>query len=141
MLRKLNRPRRGSDLAGTLVRRDASNLPIAVIRSWCARAHEPQHVRTRLAIGYVGRLVPHKGLDILLQALAQQRGAKWRLDVARRARTGTARALASELRLAARVRWTGGLPAEQVANLWPASTSWCSRRGVGPIGAKPMARS
>jgi len=26
--------------------------------------------------------------------------------------------LASELRLAARVRWTGGLPPEQVANLW-----------------------
>src|SRR5882762_9228811 len=76
MLRKLTGLVAGSDLAGTLVRRDAPNLPIAVIPQLGALApHEPQHV-------------PHEGL-------------------------------ASELRLAARVRWTGGLPAEQVANLWP----------------------
>ena len=122
MLRKLTGLVAGSDLAGTLVRRDASNLPIAVIPQLGALApHEPQHVpHEGLAIGYVGRLVPHKGLDILLQALAQQRGAKWRLTIVG---DGPERepleALASELRLAARVRWTGGLPAEQVANLWP----------------------
>src|SRR6266550_9012467 len=122
MLRKLTGLVAGSDLAGTLVRRDAPNLPIAVIPQLGALApHEPQHVpHEGLAIGYVGRLVPHKGLDILLQALAQQRGAKWRLTIVG---DGPERerleALASELRLAARVRWTGGLPAEQVANLWP----------------------
>src|SRR5881396_1856980 len=122
MLRKLTGLVAGSDLAGTLVRGDAPNLPIAVIPQLGALApHEPQHVpHEGLAIGYVGRLVPHKGLDILLQALAQQRGAKWRLTIVG---DGPERepleALASELRLAARVRWTGGLPAEQVANLWP----------------------
>ena len=121
-LRKLTGLVAGSDLAGTLVRRDAPNLPIAVIPQLGALApHEPQHVpHEGLAIGYVGRLVPHKGLDILLQALAQQRGAKWRLTIVG---DGPERepleALASELRLAARVRWTGGLPAEQVASLWP----------------------
>src|SRR5438093_1743700 len=122
MLRKLTGLVAGSDLAGTLVRRDAPNLPIAVIPQLGALApHEPQHVpHEGLAIGYVGRLVPHKGLDTLLQALARQRSAKWRLTIVG---DGPERepleALASELRLAARVRWTGGLPAEQVANLWP----------------------
>jgi len=122
MLRKLTGLVAGSDLAGTLVRRDAPNLPIAVIPQLGALApHEPQHVpHEGLAIGYVGRLVPQKGLDTLLQALARQRGAKWRLTIVG---DGPERerleALASDLRLAARVRWTGGLPAEQVASLWP----------------------
>jgi len=122
MLRKLTGLVAGSDLAGILVRQDAPNLPIAVIPQLGALApHEPQHVpHEGLAIGFVGRLVPHKGLDNLLQALAQQRSAKWRLTIVgdgpERERLEQ---LATELRLAARVRWTGGLPAEQVASLWP----------------------
>jgi len=122
MLRKLTGVVAGSDLAGTIVRQDAPNLPIAVIPQLGALApHEPQHVpHEGLAIGVVSRLVPHKGIDNLLQALATLRGAKWRLTIVG---DGPERerleALASELRLAARVRWTGGLPAEQVANLWP----------------------
>jgi glycosyltransferase involved in cell wall biosynthesis len=112
----------GSDLAGTLARESAPNLPIAVIPQLGAVApHEPQHVpHEGLAIGFVGRLVHQKGLDNLLQALAQLRSHKWRLlivgDGPDRERL---EALASDLRLAARVRWTGGLPADQVASLWP----------------------
>src|SRR5256712_7711143 len=122
MLRKLTGLVAGSDLAGTIVRRDAPNLPIAVIPQLGALApHEPQHVpHEGLAIGCVGRLVPQKGLDNLLQALALQRAAKWRLTIVG---DGPDRErlerLATELRLAARVRWTGGLPAEHVTNLWP----------------------
>src|SRR6266496_4178030 len=122
MLRKLSGVVAGSDLAGTIVRQDAPNLRSAVIPQLGARApHEPQHVpHEGLAIGAVGRLVPQKGLDNLLQALATLRGAKWRLTIVG---DGPERerleALASELRLAARVRWTGGLPGEQVTNLWP----------------------
>ena len=122
MLRRLTGVVAGSDLAGTLVRKDAPNLPIAVIPQLGALApHEPQHVpHEGLALGVVGRLVPQKGLDSLLQALALQRGLKWRLTIVG---DGPERenleALASELRLAARVRWTGGLPAEQIASLWP----------------------
>jgi len=122
MLRKLTGLVAGSDLAGTLVRQGAPNLPIAVIPQLGALApHEPQHVpHEGLALGFVGRLVPQKGVDNLFQALALQRGLKWRLTIVG---DGPERerleALASELRLAARVRWTGGLPAEQIASLWP----------------------
>ena len=122
MLRKLTGLVAGSDLAGTRARQDAPNLPIAVIPQLGALApHEPQHVpHEGLAIGFVGRLVPPKGLDNLLQALALLRSSKWRLmivgDGPERERL---EALATELRLAARVRWTGGLPADQVAGLWP----------------------
>src|SRR5262245_16988057 len=122
MLRRLTGLVAGSDLAGTLVRKDAPNLPIAVIPQLGAVApHEPQHIpHEGLAIGFIGRLVPQKGLDSLLQALALQRGLKWRLTIVG---DGPERerleALATELRLAARVRWTGGLPSDQVANLWP----------------------
>ena len=122
LLRKLTGLVAGSDLAGIMVREDAPNLPIAVIPQLGALApHEPQHVpHEGLAIGFVGRLVPQKGLDNLLQALALQRSAKWRLTIVgdgpERERLEQ---LSTDLRLAARVRWTGGLPAEQVANLWP----------------------
>jgi L-malate glycosyltransferase len=122
LLRRLRGLIAGSDLAGTLARRDAPDLPIAVIPQLGALApHEPQHIpHEGIAIGVVSRLVPEKGIDNLLQALALQRGAKWRLTIVgdgpERERLEQ---LASELRLAARVRWTGGLPAEQVAQLWP----------------------
>ena len=122
MMRRLAGLVAGSDLAGTLARQAAPNLPIAVIPQLGALApHEPQHVpHEGLAIGFVGRLVPQKGLDSLLQALSLMRGSKWHLlivgDGPERERL---EALATELRLAARVRWTGGLPADHVASLWP----------------------
>src|SRR5256885_16873798 len=70
---------------------------------------EPEHAyHDGLAIGCVGRLVPEKGIDTLLQALAENRAHRWHLTVVG---DGPDRErlerLASDLRLAARVRWTG----------------------------------
>ena len=83
MLRRLTGLVAGSDLAGSLARHDAPNLPIAVIPQLGALApHEPQHVpHEGLAIGFIGRLVRNKGIDNLLEALALQRDAKWRLTI------------------------------------------------------------
>jgi glycosyltransferase involved in cell wall biosynthesis len=59
-------------------------------------------------IGYVGRLVAAKGVDVLLRALAGLRAADWRCDIIG---DGPARpalaALAAELGLTARVRFLG----------------------------------
>jgi glycosyltransferase involved in cell wall biosynthesis len=121
-LRRLKGVVAGSEAAAELVRRDVATLPIAVIPQLGAGVPpDPLHApHEGLAIGCVGRLVPRKGIDNLLQALALNRGAAWHLTIVgdgpERERLER---LASELRLAARIRWTGGLPAEQLARLWP----------------------
>jgi glycosyltransferase involved in cell wall biosynthesis len=65
-------------------------------------------------------LVPERGFDTLLQALAENRAHRWHLTVVG---DGPDRErlerYASDLRLAARIRWTGALPPEEVPKLWP----------------------
>jgi glycosyltransferase involved in cell wall biosynthesis len=72
-----------------------------------------------VGIGFVGRLVPHRGLDTLLEALARHRQATWSLTVVgdgpERERLER---LATDLRLAARIRWAGALPPERMPELW-----------------------
>ena len=120
-LRRLKGVVAGSAAGAELVRRDVATLPVAVIPQLGAPVPaDPLHApHEGLAIAYVGRLVARKGVDNLLQALALNRGAAWHLTIVG---DGPERerleALASELRLAARIRWTGGLPAEQLARLW-----------------------
>jgi glycosyltransferase involved in cell wall biosynthesis len=122
-LRRLAGALAASAGAAELVRRDAPNLTVSVLPPQGAAvppapAHEPHE---GLTIGFVGRLVSHRGLDTLLGALAQHRHAAWRLVVAgdgpERERLER---LASQLRLAARVHWVGALPPEQLARQWPA---------------------
>ncbi len=120
-LRRLKGLVAGSEAGAELVRREVATLPVAVIPQLGAGVPpDPLHApHEGLAIAYVGRLVARKGLDNLLQALALNRGAAWHLTIVG---DGPERerleALASELRLAARIRWMGGLPAEQLARLW-----------------------
>ncbi len=72
-----------------------------------------------LAIGFVGRLVPERGLDVLLRACVKLYGA-WTLTIA-----GTGpdqerlEALAERLGIASRVTWLGGIPRSELVNLWP----------------------
>ena len=72
-----------------------------------------------LAIGFVGRLVPEKGLDVLLRACVKLYGA-WTLTVA-----GTGpdqerlEALAERTGIASRITWLGGIPRGELVNFWP----------------------
>src|SRR5256886_13913716 len=133
MLRRIKGAIAGSGAAAALLRRVVPDLPVAAI---------PQlgiHVPTELehmhhegvAIGCVGRLVPEKGIDTLLQALAENRGHRWHLTVVG---DGPDRErlerLASDLRLPARVRLAGALPPQGVRQLWPE---------LGGLGRPPRA--
>jgi glycosyltransferase involved in cell wall biosynthesis len=68
--------------------------------------------------GVVGRIVPERGLDLLLDALAEVYG-DWRLRIVG---TGPAQesleAQAQRLGLAARLEWMGGLPRHALADFW-----------------------
>jgi glycosyltransferase involved in cell wall biosynthesis len=120
-LRRLKGLVAGSEAAAELVRLEVTTLPVAVIPQLGAGVpHDPLHApHEGLAIACVGRLVARKGLDNLLQALALNRGVPWHLTIVgdgpERERLER---LASELRLAARIRWMGGLPADQLGRLW-----------------------
>ncbi len=72
-----------------------------------------------LSIGFVGRLVPEKGLDLLFRACVKLAG-RWHLTVVG---SGPAQeeleALAEKLGIAARISWMGALPLSELAALWP----------------------
>jgi glycosyltransferase involved in cell wall biosynthesis len=72
-----------------------------------------------LAIGFVGRLVPERGLDLLFRACVGLTG-RWTLTVIG---TGPSQeeleALAERLGISARISWLGPLPREAVDQVWP----------------------
>ena len=74
---------------------------------------------TELAIGFVGRLVPERGLDLLFRACVGLAG-KWTLTVVG---TGPSQeeleSLAQRLGIAARISWLGALPRQAVDEIWP----------------------
>ena len=65
-------------------------------------------------VGYAGQLVPEKGVDLLLNALAQTPGA-YGLIVGAGREERALKALTARLGIAGRVRFTGGLKQERVA--------------------------
>ncbi len=73
-----------------------------------------------LSIGFVGRLIPEKGLDILFRAAVKVVG-RWRITVIG---TGPAQeeleGLAERLGIAGQVSWLGALPRGAVDLVWPA---------------------
>lgn len=111
----------GSDAAAELVRREQADLPVIVLpQVGVAVATAPEHAyHEGLAIGYIGRLVPEKGVDTLLEALALNRGEPWHLILAGEGpERERLERRAGELRLSPRIRWVGALPPDQIARLW-----------------------
>jgi glycosyltransferase involved in cell wall biosynthesis len=71
-----------------------------------------------LLFAVVGRVVPERGLDLLIDALAEVYG-DWRLQIVG---TGPAQealeAQAQRLGLSARIEWLGGIPRQELDGLW-----------------------
>ena len=74
---------------------------------------------TGLSIGFLGRLIPEKGLDLLFRACVKLVG-RWTITVVG---TGPAQeeleGLAERLGIAGRVTWLGALPRSGVEQIWP----------------------
>jgi len=113
----------GNRLAAGLVGTEAPHTPVVVLPQTGATL--PGHpLRTRspgdhtLRIGFVGRLVPERGTDLLLRAVAQVMGP-WHLGIVG---TGPAQeeleSLAQRLGLASRIVWHGAMDREAVDGLW-----------------------
>ncbi len=72
-----------------------------------------------LTIGFFGRLIPEKGLDLLFRACVKLIG-RWTITVVG---TGPAQeeleGLAERLGIAGRVTWLGALPRQKVDEVWP----------------------
>lgn len=110
----------GNRLAANLVGRARPDLPVGVFPQLGVTPplHSNQPDRAGLAIGFVGRLVPERGLDLLCRACVKLLG-RWTLTVVG---SGPAQeqleALAERLGIAARVTWIAALPPEQLTALW-----------------------
>jgi glycosyltransferase involved in cell wall biosynthesis len=102
-------------LRGLLPGRPVIELPQFGVPLPPATDRSPRDV---LSIGYIGRLLPDRGVDRLLRACATLLGG-WSLTVAG---TGPEQEplelLAQRLGLASRVRWLGGVTREEVIALW-----------------------
>ena len=72
-----------------------------------------------LSIGFFGRLIPEKGLDLLFRACVKLLG-RWTITVVG---TGPAQeeleGLAERLGIAGRVTWLGAVPRQRVDEIWP----------------------
>jgi glycosyltransferase involved in cell wall biosynthesis len=103
-------------IAGQSVSVPTTVLPhggLAIPSAW-----SPRDVPPIVTFGSVGRLVPERGIDLLLEALGATYG-EWRLRVVGTGPVHEAlEQQAQRLGLSARIEWLGALPREQVQRLW-----------------------
>lgn len=137
-------------LALALVERHAPGVPRLVLPQFgvVAPVDATRDPHEGFVIGFVGRLVPERGLDLLFRACVRLLGP-WRLEVAG---SGPAQAeleaQAERLGIAARVTWLGAVRPEALAPRWagfdcvavPSRTTddWVETTGAVPLEA--MAR-
>jgi glycosyltransferase involved in cell wall biosynthesis len=137
----------GNPLADAIAARTAPGLPRAVLAQ--TGVHPPLAPAPGsgggFTIGFAGRLVPEKGLDLLFRACVRLSGS-WDIAVVG---SGPAQveleALAERLGIAARVTWHGGLPRADRERLWqetdcivmPSRTTrhWVETLGVPAVEA------
>jgi glycosyltransferase involved in cell wall biosynthesis len=111
----------GNKLAAALLARARSGVAVTVVPQLGLNppADTQRQDQGELAIGFVGRLVPEKGLDTLFRACVKLLG-RWRLTVVG---SGPAQeqleGLAERLGIASRITWKGALPHEALEDLWP----------------------
>lgn len=109
-------------LALDLLLRERPSLPGAVIPLHGVSVPvqgRPRSPRAGFDVGFIGRLVPERGADLLIRACARLRG-DWSLTVVG---TGPAQqeleALAEKVGIGSRVRWLGGMPRHWLDSVWP----------------------
>ena len=111
----------GNRMAARLLSEARGEVPVAVIPQ--LGLTPPLEIQRPgqgdLSIAFVGRLVPEKGLDVLLRAAVRMHG-RWRLTaVGSGPGQESLEALAEKLGIASRITWLGPLPATEVRRLWP----------------------
>jgi glycosyltransferase involved in cell wall biosynthesis len=109
----------GNGDAAHVLQQKGFRLPIRVIPQYgvdtelFAPAEPPASPPFR--VGYLGRLVPQKGIDVLLQSLASC-PTECELWIGGEGDGTVWRAMAERLGVAHRVRWLGAIPSRQVAD-------------------------
>lgn len=95
----------------------------------------PAHVSLLFAV--VGRVVPERGLDLLLDALAEVYG-DWRLQIVGSGPSQEAlEAQAQRLGLSARIEWLGGVPRHELQGLWRAADALIAPSRSTPAWVEP----
>jgi glycosyltransferase involved in cell wall biosynthesis len=111
----------GNALAADRLRLELPGMPVVSMPQLGVAPPAPltRSSSEALAIGYVGRLVPERAVDMLLRACSLLMG-QWTLYIAG---TGPEQEelelLAQRLGLASRIRWLGGITRNEVEALWP----------------------
>ena len=83
-----------------------------------ARPAARNDVRHGIRLGFMGRLVPERGVELLLRSVAALMGA-WTLTIVGTGPEQEAlEALAQRLGLASRIRWLGGVPRSELGPVW-----------------------
>ena len=146
----------GNRLAAALLKEGSGGVPAEVIpQSGLAPVEMPprEGPRAGVSIGFVGRLVPERGAEMLFRSCGQLFGS-WTLSVVGTGPEQEAlEEIAERLGLASRIRWMGGLPRAELEPVWAAldvlvvpsqdTPTWTERhstvlldammRGVAPI--------
>ena len=121
ILRRASAVAAANGIAADHVRTLRPDVPIAVVPQLGVTPPPPAAPRAPgpLALGFVGRLLPSKGVDLLLRALLHVHG-DWTLTVVGTGPEQQAlEELSARLGLASQVRWLGALPARQLGQVWP----------------------